>query len=727
MFVMKIITLDFEFNRVTHPNVNLVCCVTNQYDKDTLLETKRFWLHNDPLEQGELKLYLENHSDHVMVAYAVTAEARSFISLGLDGLKFDWVDLFLEYRQITNHCDDYMYGMQLVGGTEVMTKRPPPKWQRTEGDAKGFKPKHSLAEARYKLLGTITDTKHKDEMRDLIISDPETFTPEEQGFILDYCESDTYDLKMMYDELIHIYKETFDMPFDYVFPIMKERAQYSVLTAEMEVIGYPINHKKTRNLTDAIPSILETIQREINDLFPEIKPFVYKKAERKFSMSSKALQVWIVANMDTSRWTKTDGYKTVLKKLLKEARDKKGKKLSLEEMDAIEASIDVTPYLSLSLDAWAKFFHFRHDFPKDNFGAQMLRYLKTKQALSGFAETKLGSFWDSVGPDGRVRPYFNHFGSQTSRSQPASKGFLFLKTAWMRVLCEPEEGEILGSVDYGSQEYLIAALHAEDEAMIDSYFSDDVYLAFAKLSGMVPSNATKDSHPEERQLAKSCVLSMSFLQTAFGLAEKLSEDLGKEVTEEEAQEYIDSFYEVFNDLKKSQDATQKLYKRQGYLELPCGWRLMGDQDNFRSVTNFVIQGRGSSIMRKAVAIARSKGLKVVKTLHDAIYISFTPDNKYIEMDLLMDSMKEAMAFYFEDPYLKEKAYNVKLDPYMWGPSLAPYTETIKKNGETAYEPTLYHTPSGREVYGSNIYIDDRATKEYNQFSKHLENTTEELL
>lgn len=725
---LQLITLDFEFNRVTHPNVNLVCCVTNKYIDKFLIETKRFWLHNDSDVQEELAKYLLAHRDHTLIAYAVTAEARSVMALNLDAMNFKWVDLLLEYKQITNHCDDYMYGMQLVGGKEVLTKRPPPKWQRTEGDAQGFKPKHSLAEARYKLLGTITDTAHKDEMRDLIISDPEEFTEEQKQHILDYCESDTVDLEMMFWEILDIYENRFNIDFEDIFPIMLERASYSVLTAEMEVIGYPINRKKTRNLTDSIPSILEGIQREINELFPEIKPFVYNRPERKFSMSSKALQKWISENMDTSRWMKTDGYKSVLKKLEKEARDLKGgKRLTSEEKQAIEDSVEVTPYLSLKLDAWGRHFHFRHDFPKDNFGAQMLRYLKTKQALSGFAETKLGSFWDSVGPDDRVRPYFNHFGSQTSRSQPASKGFLFLKSAWMRVLCEPEEDEIIGSVDYGSQEYLLAALLSDDRAMIDSYFSDDVYMAFARLAGMVPEDATKDTHPEERQMAKQCVLSMSYMQTAYGLAEKLTEDLGRLVTETEAQVFIDAFYEVFSDLKVFQDEAQKMYKKQKYLALPCGWRLFEHQDNFRSVTNFGVQGFGASVLRKAVALARAKGIKVIKTLHDAIYISFSPKNNYLEMDILMDCMKEAMAFYFEDPFLKDRAYNVKLDPYMWGPSLAPYTEVIKKNGDKVYEPTLYHTPSGREVYGSDIYIDDRATKEYNQFSKYLENNTEDLL
>jgi hypothetical protein len=42
--------------------------------------------------------------------------------------------------------------------------------------------------------------------------------------------------------------------------------------------------------------------------------------------------------------------------------------------------------------------------------------------------------------------------------------------------------------------------------MLAAYESGDPYLAFAKQAGAVPHDATKQSHPAQRELFKACVL-----------------------------------------------------------------------------------------------------------------------------------------------------------------------------------------------------------------------------
>ena len=46
--------------------------------------------------------------------------------------------------------------------------------------------------------------------------------------------------------------------------------------------------------------------------------------------------------------------------------------------------------------------------------------------------------------------------------------------------------------------------------MLAAYESGDCYLAFAKQAGAVPADATKKSHPAERELFKLCALGVRF-------------------------------------------------------------------------------------------------------------------------------------------------------------------------------------------------------------------------
>ena len=673
--------IDFEYNRTTHEFVNLVCC--SDYD-DVTNETKEWWLCNDTKAQANLKAYLLGNKDTALFSWAAIAEARSFISLGINPVDFKWIDGFLEYRCLTNHNDELGYGEQLIDGVVKMTKRPPAKWKRTEEDKNsGFKPKHNLAEATFKLTGNIRDTKHKDEMRDLIISDPEEFTEEEKNKIQKYCTEDVKFLPEIYDSILEHYKSLIvDLNYAELKEEMFLRGKYAALTAKMESWGYPIDYNKTKNFSTSVGPLLDECQREINQLFPGIKPFKYSRKDRRFAMDTKAIKAWLHANVDTKRWLKTDG------------------------------GVKKIPDLSLSLDAWTGIFNFKHDYPKDNFGAQMVRYFKLKQNLNGFVpspDPDKRTFWSAVGPDQRVRAYFNIYGSQSSRSQPGSTSFLFLKPAWMRSLCSPIKGKAIGAIDYGSEEFLICALVSKCQAMIDSYLSGDVYLYFSKLAGAVPWDGTRAQYAKERNIFKQVVLSISFQQTAKGLSTKLTEEMGEEFTEAQAQDLINTFYNVYPEFAIFQEETKNNYLAERIVKIPCGWYMFGDNDNFRSSNNVVFQGFGGSIMRKAVEFADEMGLKVILTLHDALYIEFD-SNDTTALATLKVAMRKAFEFYFEGE-MREAASKIKMDVFAWSPDYRKDTTMLLSDGE--------------EIDTTDIYRDERALKEYEQFSKYFNARPEE--
>jgi hypothetical protein len=684
-----VVYFDTEFNRVTHPRVNPVC-ISALRGK----EFYDFWTHNNPRGVKEAREYFEAlPPETILFGWQCVAEARFLRSIGVNPLKFKWIDGFLEYRCLTNHNDELAYGEQLVEGKVKMTKRPPNKYERTEEDGKdSFKPTHSLAEATFKLLGKIRDTEHKNQMRDLIISDPEEFDESEQESISGYCRDDVAELPALLGKLIDKYDEL-DIVFDE--DLLKEmllRGKYSVLTAMMEDIGYPVDVDKMRNFTASVGPILERCQKEINQLFPEIKPFYFNVKERRYSMNQTNVRNWLVKNVDTKKWIKTKKYKELQRK-----------KATIEELSNPK-------YLSLSLDAFEEKFPYRHEYPEDNFGAQMVRYLKLKQAMNGFLPSKKGSIWDRLGPDGRIRCYLNPYGSQSSRSQPPSTSFLFLKPAWTRSLCYPKKGRVIGSFDYKSEEFLISAILSQSEAMIDSYRSGDVYLAFGKIVGMIPPEGTKQTHKAERDLCKALVLGMSYLMSAKGLAEKLTADTGRVYTVEQAEGYIRDFYDAYWELEQFQNWTRKIYEQDRHIKLGCGWYMFGDNNNFRSVANLPVQGLGASIMRKAVEIAVEEyGLEVIFTLHDAIYIEFDHGD-WSAMDKLADAMKRAFVFYFDED-MKEDAEIIQLDGKVWGPDFP------EEDGELT-------TPEGLVIDHSRVFVDERAVSEYEKFHRYFDHRAE---
>jgi hypothetical protein len=670
---MKSLYLDFEFNNTKSSPLNLVCCATLDQDSK---ETKKWWLHKDKKEYKRLADYISKFD--LLKSYSAVAEARSIIALGLDPLNFKWIDFFLEYRTLSNHNDKLNFGKQLKDGKIVSTYKPKPKWERNEDDEEkeGFRPTWSLAEATYKLLGEVRDTEHKTKMRDLIISAPDDFSPTDKEDILQYCLDDVIYLPMIEDTIIEKYSQLIGN-MENLTNEMLVRGNYAALTAIMEEKGYPIDVEATKNFSKQVGSILFDCQKEINELFPDILPFKWNKLTSNFRWDQIATREWVEKNHDVSSWDKTE----------------KGD-------------------ISLSLEAWEKMYPYKHDYPSDKFGAQMVRFLKLKQSLYGFVPSKTSkkNFWDSVGPDGRVRPYMGIYTAQSSRSQPSSTGFMFLKPAWMRALVVPAKGKAMAGIDFGSQEFFISALQCKDSNMISAYMSGDVYFAFAKLARMVPAAAKREDFEFERDLCKSTTLGINFNMTKYGLSKKLTLDSGKIWTEEKAQEMIDKFYGAYPGLKPHQESVLREYKKKKYIKLPCGFYMFGDNPNERSIGNMPIQGMGASILRKAVDIVMRKGIYVPFTLHDAIYIEYDIGQEE-QIGILRDAMREAFCYYFEGKW-KELASNIRLDPKAWG-----YDDNVKE----------IILKDGWKIPASKLYIDKRAKSDYDKFSKYFLSPITDLL
>src|SRR5262249_22028623 len=128
----------------------------------------------------------------------------------------------------------------------------------------------------------------------------------------------------------------------------------------------------------------------------------------------------------------------------------------------------------------------------------------------------------AVGDDGRNRVLLSAFGSRTGRNQPSNSKCIFGPAVWLRCLIRPEPGRAVAYVDWSQQELAIAASLSGDSRMQEAYISGDFYLTFAKMAGVVPATATKQSHAGEREQFKVVALGVLYGLSAEGLARKLN-------------------------------------------------------------------------------------------------------------------------------------------------------------------------------------------------------------
>lgn len=677
---MKFCSLDYEYNETKEPQLNLVCGVLRYAG-----EVHKYWLHNDESSKARMVDHINklHEEGYVFLAYSVTAEARCFLALGLDPLQYRFIDEYIEYRQLLNHNHKLMYGVQYKDGKVKTTKPPKPKWEQTEDSLmkESFdKPLYGLGAACFKLLGIKIDTAFKTKMRDLIISAPDEFTKEEQEEIMEYCEEDTAHLYPMFFKMIEEYKKLLGTAYDQkqLSKDMKIRAEFACHTAIIEDRGYPIDIDKTQNFTAQVDKILFSCQQDIIAQFPDNSPFYkFKRKEGLFTLNKKAVQEEI------NKWVKTQ---------------KKTRWLLTDKKE-----------LSLSLGAFTAHFNYTHNYPRGHYFAQIIRYLKLKQNLNGFTGKK-NNFWDYVGSDGRVRPYLGIYTAQSSRSQPKATGFIPLKSAWFRSLISPKKGRCIISIDWASQEYIIAALLSGDKNMIKAYETGDIYIAFLVDCKAVPPNATKKTHKKERVMAKPIILGQQYDLTEIGLAKQLTETTGIKHTPEMALKWITKHKKSYSTMWTWKSKIQRYYKLKKNLRLPDGWHLWGDNSNFRSVGNVPVQGMAACMMRKATSLAHESGLEVLYQLHDAVYCECDIEDGKKHLKLLAEAMDQAFRFYFQGA-VKEKAF-CRLDADMWGPGIKPSEKLVK-----------YSTINGEKempVKLQEVYIDERSEEQYEYFKRYFE-------
>jgi DNA polymerase family A len=248
----------------------------------------------------------------------------------------------------------------------------------------------------------------------------------------------------------------------------------------------------------------------------------------------------------------------------------------------------------------------------------------------------------AVGADGRNRTVLWPFKSKTSRTQPKASQWIFSPAVWLRSLIKPGPGQAVAYVDWSAMEFLIAAALSDGHCgpvntMLDMYKSGDPYLAFAKIVGAVPADATKKSHGVVRDRYKTGILAIQYGISAETLAGRLG------ITKFEAQQMINQHREIFAQYWAWSDDWLAAALNTGIMRTAFGWTCHTGitELNARSIRNWPIQADGGEILRIACILATRNALELVAPVHDALLLQAPIGGIEKDVALLRDIMCRA--------------------------------------------------------------------------------------
>jgi hypothetical protein len=242
----------------------------------------------------------------------------------------------------------------------------------------------------------------------------------------------------------------------------------------------------------------------------------------------------------------------------------------------------------------------------------------------------------AVGADGRNRCLLSAFRSLTGRNQPSNAKFIFGPSCWLRSLIRPEPGQAVAYVDWSQQEFGIAAALSGDVAMQKAYTSGDPYLTFAKQAGAVPADASKQSHPREREQFKVCALAVLYGMGEESLARSLDQPPAM------ARELLRLHRQTYPVFWRWSDAAVNLAMLRGSLGTVFGWCVhVGQKANPRSLANFPMQANGAEMLRLACCLATERGISVCAPVHDAVLVEAEAHRIEDVVAETQDAMREA--------------------------------------------------------------------------------------
>lgn len=418
----------------------------------------------------------------------------------------------------------------------------------------------------------------KDDTRDLILYDKEnrqtknklriengtfSYTDEEMEKILYYCEQDVKILSKI-SQKIGALSKLYNI--EITFKQRRARGRFCMLSgiSYFASKGFPMDVEKVRAIFAQRDKIKKLIQLECNQkskfqLYePEYKGPRHNKTLVKYTFSHANFEKYIQFHRLDGIWEKTE----------------KAQRLRLDEeyLDAM---------LSNYKDILEPIYHARN-------------------TLKQLSSTNLATL---MSPEGYIKCPPFPFNQKTSRSSPKPKlGFILNLAPWLRMLIRPRPGRAFVSIDFKSQEILVAAVLAKDPQLLDSYLND-IYLSTAIKTGFAPEGATKKTHSHIRTPFKPISLGTLYGQREKSTAYKfmaLNKEWDYAQAYQEAVKYFSSHMEVFYKYWEYVDRNYKESMERGYFQVDAksGWiYFMRPDTKTTQVQNLPCQSYGAEMMR----------------------------------------------------------------------------------------------------------------------------------
>jgi DNA polymerase-1 len=286
---------------------------------------------------------------------------------------------------------------------------------------------------------------------------------------------------------------------------------------------------------------------------------------------------------------------------------------------------------------WPRLDSGRLDLSDDTFREMARAYpavAPLRELRGALSEMRLSDL--AVGRDARNRTMLSAFRARTGRNQPSNTKFIFGPSVWLRGLIQPPPGYGIAYIDWGQQEFGIAAALSGDPLMMEAYRSGDPYLAFAKQAGAAPVDATKRTHKAVRDQFKSTVLAVQYGMGAEALAQRIGQPPIR------ARELLRLHRETYRVFWRWSDAAVDHAMLMGGLHTVFGWRVQVPAvANERSLRNFPMQANGAEMLRLACCLATERGIEACAPVHDAMLICAPLDRLDADIGRMQDAMREA--------------------------------------------------------------------------------------
>lgn len=258
-------------------------------------------------------------------------------------------------------------------------------------------------------------------------------------------------------------------------------------------------------------------------------------------------------------------------------------------------------------------------YHQDNFPLIDLLYKERRLNDSKNVLTRLSSLEER-----KVHPYFEYFGTITSRIIVKNPSFQQLKREYREIIL-PDVGKKLVYIDYCQFEAGILASEMEDEKLIELYNSGDIY------SKMQESLNSKEFN---RDKCKSLFFLYSYGASIAQIKKKYT------ISD------LETFFGQFSQFKPYKEKLEKKFKEENSIST-----LLGNHRNKTPDTEYEediswlvsqrIQGTASLILKKVINKIYNvdKEIEFLLPMHDAVLYQ-VPDSKYKEKKELIKKIFE---------------------------------------------------------------------------------------